>query len=90
MFTVCSVNWRVPQKTKQKKKIKPMNMVAGRLAADNAEWLPHFLERTGTTQAKVLNEALRIAREPLERRLSTGGVLFTAPNDPHHHKTDDN
>jgi hypothetical protein len=56
-----------------------MNMVAGRLTTDNAEWLPHFLERTGTSQAKVLNESLRIAREILERRLNSGEVLFPNP-----------
>jgi hypothetical protein len=56
-----------------------MNSVSSKLDNDNAEWLPDFLDRTAATQARIVNECLRLGRAVLEQRLKEGAKLTHEP-----------
>jgi hypothetical protein len=61
---------------KIKRKAK-MTTIAARIEPDVQPWVSSFIERTGTTQAKIVNEALRCVKPVLEQRLREGSKLFT-------------
>lgn len=73
------------RKMAQKKRL--MNAISMRLEEDIREPLPDFLDKTGLSPTKVVNECIRQWLPEMEKRWLTGGVkLFGSVDIPKERK----